>query len=71
MSEKEKKSCIRCFYVAEEKDQYCIRCGAPLINRCSDLKTKGKHGCGHTNRSDAAYCAKCGCETIFKKQGLI
>ncbi|HHW37018.1 MAG TPA: hypothetical protein GXX18_07255 [Bacillales bacterium] len=69
--QKEKKHCIRCHHVAEENDQYCVSCGAPLINRCSDSKTNGKHGCGQTNRPDAAYCAKCGSETVFRKHGLL
>ncbi|HHY74779.1 MAG TPA: hypothetical protein GX497_16445 [Bacillus bacterium] len=72
MSEEEKVTCVRCYQVAGDKDQYCVKCGAPLVNRCSDLKTaKGKHGCGHVNRPEALYCAKCGTETIFKQQGLL
>lgn len=71
MSEKEHKTCVRCFYRADEKDKHCIKCGAPLTNYCSDTKRRGKHHCGHINKSDAAYCAKCGSETIFKRQGLI
>jgi len=69
--EKEKIVCVRCSHIAEEKDQYCTNCGAPLINRCTDEKTNGKHWCGHVNKSNAAYCAKCGCETTFKKHGLV
>lgn len=69
--EKEKIKCVKCSEEAEDKDQYCVKCGAPLINRCSDLKTKGKHGCGFVNRPDALYCAKCGAETVFKQKGLL
>ncbi|NSL50925.1 hypothetical protein [Calidifontibacillus erzurumensis] len=68
---KEEKICKRCLFKADEKDQYCIRCGAPLINRCTDFKTGGKHYCGFVNRPDARYCAKCGHETVFKQYGLV
>lgn len=70
MSKKEEKRCIRCNQLADEKDQYCINCGAPLINRCIDQKAKG-YGCGFVNRADAAYCAKCGMQTTFNLHGLI
>jgi len=69
---KEEVICVRCSHVAEEKDQFCVKCGAPLVNRCSDSKTRrGKHGCGQINRPEALYCAKCGTETIFKQHGLL
>ncbi|MFD1737316.1 hypothetical protein ACFSCX_12200 [Bacillus salitolerans] len=72
VDEKEKIKCVRCSHVADDKDKYCIKCGAPLMNYCADTKRgKSKHHCGANNKRDAHYCSKCGHETIFKQRGLI
>jgi RNA polymerase subunit RPABC4/transcription elongation factor Spt4 len=63
--------CVRCRYMPEEKDKYCIRCGAPLINRCTDQKGLVHKGCNKVNRVDAAYCADCGSPTTFNLAGLV
>ncbi len=67
----EPPTCVRCQRQAAEKDKYCISCGAPLYNRCSDEPGLVSKGCKYVNHSEAAYCAKCGEETTFKKAGLI
>lgn len=71
LKKNEPRSCVRCYQIANEKDQYCIKCGAPLINRCGDVNGKFHRGCSHINKEDAAFCAKCGYPTIFKQQGLL
>lgn len=63
--------CVRCRKTGEEKDRYCTACGAPLINRCSDDSGLVSKGCGFINQPHAAFCAKCGEETVFKKAGLV
>lgn len=69
--EDETRTCVRCFNVTNGKDKYCKKCGAPLINRCSDEGGRIDKGCSHVNDSDAAFCARCGCQTTFRKQGLV
>lgn len=68
---KEEVRCIRCNQLAEEKDKFCVKCGAPLINRCSEEKTLLSKGCSKVNRKNAAYCATCGAPTTFNLAGLI
>jgi RNA polymerase subunit RPABC4/transcription elongation factor Spt4 len=63
--------CVKCGHVAEEKEEYCTKCGSPLINRCSDRKGLIDKGCSKVNKPDAAFCAKCGLPTVFNKQGLV
>lgn len=71
MSKKKQKKCIKCHYIADEKDQFCIKCGTPLVNKCGDLHGKYHKGCSFVNKEDAAYCAKCGYPTIFNQLGLL
>lgn len=68
---KEPPTCVRCHRKATETDKYCVSCGAPLYNRCTDSPGLISKGCSYVNPPDAAYCAKCGEETTFKKAGLI
>ncbi|GIP38168.1 hypothetical protein J31TS4_14480 [Paenibacillus sp. J31TS4] len=68
---KEPVSCIRCSKQASETDKYCIDCGAPLQNRCSDEPGLLKKGCTYLNAPNAAYCAKCGEPTLFQLHGLL
>lgn len=67
----EQLMCVRCQHVADKNEKYCIRCGAPLVNRCSDEKGLLGKGCTKINRQDAAYCSQCGEPTFFHKAGLI
>jgi rRNA maturation endonuclease Nob1 len=73
MAEKkeELEPCIRCGAMPEKDDKYCIRCGAPLINRCTKKKSPLHKGCSKINRRDAAFCAACGSPTVFREAGLI
>ncbi|MFC7391754.1 hypothetical protein [Scopulibacillus cellulosilyticus] len=67
----EYKSCVRCGNVCNAKDRYCIKCGAPLVNRCSDEPGLVSKGCRYVNDPEAAYCARCGEETLFSKHGIV
>lgn len=71
MSKGEPKTCVSCGFIAADEDVYCIRCGSPLINKCSDEKGLLDKGCSFVNKSDASYCAKCGSPTTFNKLGLL
>lgn len=68
---KEDVYCMRCYHKAEEKDKYCVLCGAPLINRCTEDKTLLSKGCNKVNRKEAAYCSACGAPTTFNLAGLV
>jgi hypothetical protein len=72
MSEKDKEHrvCMRCKHV-NDKIQYCIKCGAPLVNRCVDEPGLLEKGCGKANPSEAAYCQFCGQPTLFNKFGIV
>ena len=68
---KEKPTCIRCGHVGEENDKNCIKCGAPLINKCADEPGLVSKGCSHVNPPTAAFCSKCGHPTVFNQEGLV
>lgn len=70
-NKKEEIRCVRCHSIAEEKDRFCVRCGAPLFNRCSNGKTLLSKGCNKVNRREAAYCSSCGAPTVFYLAGLV
>jgi RNA polymerase subunit RPABC4/transcription elongation factor Spt4 len=67
----ELQTCVRCKYVAVKEDRFCIRCGAPLKNKCTKEKSLMHKGCYKVNKADAKYCADCGTETTFSQWGLI
>ncbi|MDD9267761.1 zinc ribbon domain-containing protein [Paenibacillus sp. GCM10023248] len=72
MAEKnELQQCVRCKFVTEKEDRYCIKCGAPLKNRCTREKTLLHKGCSKVNKPDAKFCADCGTATIFNEWGLL
>lgn len=72
MADKEEYlTCVRCGNITEKKDAYCIVCGAPLRNKCTDEPGLLSKGCKFVNVSTAAYCAKCGEPTVFNKLGLL
>ncbi len=64
-------TCVRCTYTTKETDEFCIRCGAPLHNRCTDEPGLLDKGCKFVNKPEAAYCAKCGHPTVFLRTGLV
>lgn len=64
-------ACIRCGHVPEQGDEYCILCGAPLRNRCTNDGGPFGDPCSHLNAPHASFCAKCGHRTVFHKAGLI
>ncbi|MEW9698883.1 zinc ribbon domain-containing protein [Paenibacillus sp. SI8] len=71
MAEEELQTCVRCGFVADKEEKYCIKCGAPLKNRCTKKKTPLHGGCGKINKRDAKYCSDCGTETLFSDMGLL
>ena len=69
--QEEERTCVSCQHVTKDKDEFCIRCGSPLVNRCADSKGLIDKGCRYVNKPEAAYCGKCGYPTVFKRHGLI
>ncbi|MDF2719498.1 MAG: hypothetical protein K0R28_6423 [Paenibacillus sp.] len=67
----EKEPCVRCGHQPEKTDKYCVRCGAPLVNRCTKKRSPLHKGCSKVNKQDAAYCADCGTPTLFRESGLL
>jgi len=65
------RPCARCGYVNDKSHVYCIKCGAPLLNKCADEPGRIHKGCSFVNPPDAAFCAKCGFPTIFNKEGIV
>lgn len=63
------KKCLRCKYNNDDKNNYCIKCGAPLKNVCTNI-------CCSNYENDiqlpdeAAFCPLCGSETLFKTYGI-
>jgi hypothetical protein len=44
---------------------FCILCGTPLFNYCSDEK------CNHLNSIYAYFCELCGEPTIYNQDGIV
>lgn len=63
------KECIRCHHSNDDKNDYCIKCGAPLYNYCTN-----RHCIACDEKTilpdEAAFCPKCGYETLFKTYGI-
>lgn len=66
----EKRYCIQCGYRYKKGSQYCVECGAPVVNKCLDEGDLLRDPCGYINGEDAAFCSQCGCITAFNKAGL-
>lgn len=49
----------------DEEELFCSKCGAPVVNRCSD------YNCNKLLKEDAAFCKYCGSSSIFKNYGLL
>jgi RNA polymerase subunit RPABC4/transcription elongation factor Spt4 len=71
MAKNELQTCVRCGYMADKEDSYCILCGAPLKNRCTKKRSPLHNGCSKINKPDAKYCSACGTETLFNDWGLL
>lgn len=61
--------CLRCQHNNNFENNYCIKCGAPLKNICTN------RNCENLQQDiilsdEAAYCPLCGSETLFKTYGL-
>lgn len=54
--------CLRCGKETHVAGDYCIYCGAPLNNFCTNYRCPKE---GVLLPIDAAYCPYCGSETIF------
>ena len=67
----ENRACLRCGAIFKEGSSYCARCGAPVVNRCTDQGDLLNDPCGHVCGFQDAFCSKCGSETTFKRAGLI
>lgn len=69
--QEEPRQCARCGSVNDSSYAHCIRCGAPLLNRCGDEPGMISKGCTFVNSPEAAFCAKCGHPTIFNQEGIV
>lgn len=63
------KICLRCQHENDGQNNYCIKCGAPLKNICTNRR------CSNWEQDvplldEAAFCPLCGSETLFKIYGL-
>ncbi len=62
------KKCLKCGAETtsdDEQELFCSKCGAPVVNRCSD------YNCDKLLREDAKYCKYCGAPSIFNNYGLL
>ena len=61
------KKCLNCGAETNSNDEeelFCSKCGAPVVNRCSD------YNCCKVLKEDAKYCKYCGSPSIFENYGL-
>ncbi|HEP1510594.1 TPA: zinc ribbon domain-containing protein [Streptococcus pyogenes] len=63
------RTCIRCQHKNDVDNNYCIKCGAPLKNVCTNQRCKNYEE-NIILSDEAAYCPICGSETLFKTYGL-
>lgn len=63
------KQCKKCNHINSYDSNFCIRCGTPLLNICSNPNCSN---CQYQIElsDDAAFCPLCGAETVFNKYGL-
>lgn len=65
------KKCLNCGKPCQPeigKAEFCIYCGAPLINTCTN------NHCTNSEKSlslEAVHCPLCGSKTVFKTFGLV
>lgn len=63
--------CFRCQHLPGEKDKFCVRCGAPLKNTCTNRGGLLGEPCKKINPPQAVFCASCGAYTTFYKAGIL
>lgn len=62
------KKCLVCNSetdINDDEELFCSKCGAPIINRCSNYE------CSKLLKEDAKYCKYCGSSSIFYNYGLL
>lgn len=60
--------CLNCGAETDSKDEeeyFCSKCGAPVVNRCSNYE------CDKLLKEDADFCKHCGSASIFHNYGLL
>lgn len=65
-----KKFCLRCHKLNDNHNNYCIYCGTPVRNICTN-KVCENYISDETLSNDAVFCPSCGSETLFKVHGLV
>lgn len=63
--------CIRCLRNCGDKDRFCIDCGAPLVNSCTNRGGLTGEPCKKVNDREALFCISCGSPTLFQRYGLL
>ncbi|WP_049512376.1 zinc-ribbon domain-containing protein [Streptococcus anginosus] len=64
------KVCLRCQHVNDEENNFCIKCGAPLKNICTNKRCPNWEN-AVTLADEAVFCPLCGTETLFKVYGMV
>ena len=62
------KNCLQCGAKTNPNDEdefFCSKCGAPVVNRCSNYE------CDNLLKGDADFCKHCGTSSIFHNYGLL
>ena len=67
---RDQKECLRCHRKNNPENAYCIYCGAPVRNICTN-KTCEVYTSDKTLSDDAVFCPACRTETLFKVYGLV
>lgn len=62
------QKCLQCDALTDPNDSdewFCSKCGAPVVNRCSD------YNCARLLKEDALFCKFCGSKSTFNNYGLL
>jgi RNA polymerase subunit RPABC4/transcription elongation factor Spt4 len=62
------KKCLKCgaeTHLTDNEEKFCSKCGAPILNRCSD------YSCYKILDEKAKFCKHCGSASTFNNYGLL
>lgn len=64
------KKCLRCKHLNNANGNYCIYCGTPIRNICTN-RSCDIYLSNTTLTDKAVFCPLCGSETLFKVYGMV